>query len=122
VRLARRPTVPSQWEKERHEVTHVPFRSWCPAVRGVRAPHKTRKRGESELPRFSFYYGFLGQEDEASAVILVMRELLSGMMFAVVVPRKCVGEAWVEQRLANWITGLGYKKLPLRCDNENGIL
>ncbi len=98
-KVAKGPTVPSRWERERHEVAHIPFRSWCPkcvAGRGVKSPHKVKKtREEEELPRFSMDYGFLGQEDQPTAVLLAMRELKTGMMFGMLVPKKGVSDPWV---------------------------
>ena len=125
-KVARAPTVPSRWEKERHEVAHIPFRSWCPtcvAGRGVKAPHEVKKkREEDELPRFSMDYGFMGQEDQESAVLLAMRELKTGMMLGMVVPRKGLAESWIERRVAQFMNSFGYKKVLLRSDNENSIV
>jgi len=125
-KIARAPTVPSRWEKERHEVAHIPFRIWCPtcvAGRGVKSPHKKKKREEEEeLPRFSMDYGFMGQEEQQSAVLLAMRELKTGMMLGMVVPKKGIGEDWVERRIAQFMNSFGYKKLLLRSDNENSII
>jgi len=126
VKVVMSPVRPSKYEKEKHEVTHVPFRSWCPvfvAGRGIKSPHKlTKKREEEELPRFAMDYGFLGQEDQASAVLLAVRELKSGMMFSMIVPKKGVCEKWIETRIANWMNGFGFKKMLFRSDNENSIL
>jgi len=125
-KVSRSPTVPSRWEKERHEVAHIPFRSWCAtcvAGRGVRSPHKVKKkREEEELPRFSMDYGFLGQEEQQTAVLLAMRELKTGMMLGMVVPKKGVSESWVEKRIAQFMNSFGYKKVLLRSDNENSIV
>ena len=42
-RKAREPSEPTDEERRRHEMTHLPFRSWCPhCVRGRMAnpPHR----------------------------------------------------------------------------------
>ena len=126
MKIARGPTVPSRWEKERHDVTHVPYRSWCPICvsgRGVKSPHKINTgRKYEELPRFSMDYGFMGQEEQRSAVLLVVRELKTAMMFGMLVPKKGVGDEWVERRVAHFINSFGYKTVILRTDNENSIL
>ena len=44
---------------------------------------------------------------------------------SMIVPRKGVGgakEEWIQQRLAQFINGFGFKKILLRSDNENAIL
>ena len=63
VRVKLAPTQPSNTEREKHEVTHCPYRSWCAicvAGRGQKSGHKKQKRDGSELPRFAMDYGFLG--------------------------------------------------------------
>ena len=93
-KMTRSPTVPSAWERERHEVAHIPYRSWCStcvAGRGVKSPHKTRRRTSDDLPRFSIDYGFLGDEGQPTSVLLVMKEITTGMMMSMIVPRKGVG-------------------------------
>ena len=119
------PTQPSNTERERHEVTHCPYRSWCPvcvAGRGQKTGHKKQKRDGSELPRFAMDYGFLGDEGQPTASLLVMRELKTGMMLGMIVEKKGIGASWVEQRVAHFINGFGHKKLLLRSDNEPSIL
>ena len=62
-RVKMAPTQPSNTERERHEVTHCPYRSWCPICvvgRGQKSGHKKQKRDGTELPRFAMDYGFLG--------------------------------------------------------------
>ena len=67
-------------------------------------------------------YGFLGDEGQPSAVLLVMRELKTGMMHGMIVDKKGVGAPWVEQRVANFMNSFGHKKMLLRSVNENSIL
>ena len=124
-KVTRGPTVPSKWEKERHEVTHVPFRSWCSvcvAGRGVKAPHKLRKRGEDELPRFSMDYGFLGQQGQDTAVLFVMKEIGTGMTMAMIVPKKGLSDDWIPRRISGFVRTFGYKKIIIRSDNEPAIV
>ena len=58
------PIVVSKQEKEQHELTHLPFRSWCShCVRG-RARNMMHKRDQSKeersnVPRVSMDYFFL---------------------------------------------------------------
>ena len=43
VKTRRSPNTPIRAEKEEHEATHIPFRSWCPYCvkgRGRNTPHK----------------------------------------------------------------------------------
>ena len=127
-KMTRSPTVPSAWERERHETSHVPYRSWCPtcvAGRGVKSPHKARPRRDDDLPRFSIDYGFLGAENQPTSVLLVAKEITTGMTMAMIVPRKGVGltnEDWIYRRLSQYINGFGFKKILLRSDGEPAIV
>ena len=62
------PLAPSRMEKEMHELTHTPYRSWCPhcvRMRGRNTAHKKKVHKEkSWVPRISFDYFFFSQEDE----------------------------------------------------------
>ena len=63
------PSGPSKEEREKHNLTHTPYRSWCPhcvRARGRSTQHKKGdKEQESLVPRISFDYFFLTKEDES---------------------------------------------------------
>ena len=52
------PMSPSRQEREQHELTHTPYRAWCPhcvRARGRNRAHKTNKDPEkSTVPKISF--------------------------------------------------------------------
>ena len=53
------PKGPTESEKREHEVTHMPFRSWCPAFVQVRAadwPHKVQVDKELRYPKIHLDY------------------------------------------------------------------
>ena len=62
------PRAPSRLEREQHELTHTPYRAWCPhcvRMRGRNTAHRQNvKREKSWIPRISFDYFFFSQEDE----------------------------------------------------------
>ena len=62
-KLLKDPGAPSPAEVERHNVTHMPYRSWCPICVEGRArdrPHRHQAGQESnELSEVVFDYGFL---------------------------------------------------------------
>ena len=50
-------------EREAHNVTHMPFRSWCPHCVNGKAkdrPHKKQDQSEKMVPDIVFDNGFLG--------------------------------------------------------------
>ena len=62
------PMSPSRQEREQHELTHTPYRAWCPhcvRARGRNKAHKTNKDPEkSTVPNISFDYFFFNDEEE----------------------------------------------------------
>jgi thiol-disulfide isomerase/thioredoxin len=80
-RIACRPCMPTQDEVERHNATHVPFRSWCPyCVAGKAKANPHYKRVESRGANdnvVSIDYAFIGdktvpeQEDEVEDEVTV---------------------------------------------------
>ena len=78
------PAKVSKDERERHELTHTPFRSWCKFCvmgRGRNQDHKKVKRDESEtiVPRVSLDYFFLSEADKKASenpMVLMVDERL----------------------------------------------
>ena len=49
-------SMPTQAEVDRHNLTRLPFRNWCPHCmrgRGKEAPHRAVKEARGELPEIS---------------------------------------------------------------------
>ena len=90
--VAPSPKEPTQQEREEHEATHLPYRSWC--------KHCVRGRGRSEAhrelqadrqhsaPHVSMDYCFMGQDGSKCLPILVIRDHASKFVFSHVVPSK----------------------------------
>ena len=66
------PYNPSGREREEHELTHTPYRSWCDyceRARGRNKPHQPNREDTDEknkIPRISFDYFFFSQEEQAA--------------------------------------------------------
>ena len=60
----------SKKERERHELTHCPYRSWCPYCvqgRAHKRPHKAKTKEDKEevgVPRVSMDYFYMSTRDE----------------------------------------------------------
>ena len=87
-------TKPTPEEVERHMVTHIPFREWCPhcvAGKSKIDPRLKRSRDERAIPKISLDYMYMTtgkQEEQMGMPILVGREEKSGWYMAAVVPSK----------------------------------
>merc|ERR1712077_100698 len=68
------PDGPSNHEREEHELTHIPFRSWCEHCVKGRARSRAHKRRNPETKKeelsratrvyMDFYYNGIGEEEE----------------------------------------------------------
>ena len=75
--------IPSPEEVDRHNMTHLPFRNWCPHCmrgRGKEAPHHRSKEGQGELPEVSLDFCCPSREcGNGALTILVAKERHSKM-------------------------------------------
>ena len=87
VKIHKGPVKPSQEEVDRHVVTHLPYRSWCPicvAARGKEDAHCKIKVRERGMPVIVMDYKTFGNQMEESKEdkikAIVMRDQISGMI------------------------------------------
>ncbi len=85
---------PTAQEVKDHEITHLPFRSWCEhCVKGksVERACKTAEHNTSALPTVHADYEFMGDyETDGTTPILVVKDDTQKSVFANVVPSKGV--------------------------------
>ena len=125
-RPAPSPYSPSKAEREAHEATHLPFRSWCSACVQGRAdnpPHRrlpARPGDEQRLPEVHIDYAFLRRVgSESLAKLVVMKVHPSRAVRAWVVPSKGTGEISSAERVVRGIREAGIRTpCVLKCDGE----
>jgi hypothetical protein len=98
------PKEPKKQEREEHEKTHLPFRSWCRHCirgRGKEAAHR-KQEGGGGLPEVHFDFAFMGDEAYAGNTVpmLVVRAKEDRMTLPTAVPRKSAGEFVVSRVIA----------------------
>ena len=116
-RAAKAPRLPGAREREEHNLTHCPYRSWCEhCVRGQAKdfPHRAVSGifAESDVVRVSMDYCFLTEDvvskdvehesstkSRVSMTVLVMAETLCRSVWAYAVTTKGAGEAWVADQI-----------------------
>lgn len=130
VRPVPAPSEPSRAEREAHEVSHWPYRSWCPYCvmgRGRDKAHRRRDGSEPRRPQVVADYCFMSRGDRAEAEragarpVLVVKEVSDGPVLALAVPRKGGDAAWVARRCARWLDNLGHKRITIKTDQEPSI-
>jgi len=122
---------PSQAEVEEHELTHMPYRSWCDhCVRGKAESgfHRTEDDEDGEIPVVSMDYTFPGvgedseeaEGEEKGMPIIVIYDKRSKATFASVVPKKGKN-AYAIKRVGSDLKWLGYRRIVFKTDQEFSI-
>ena len=134
-RIARSPREPTSAERQLHEVTHIPYRSWCrhcARVRGKDTYHM-RIAGEQEVPRVGMDYMYMSErgvtskpEDPSVAYItlLVVKDFWHKSVWTYPVEGKGVAKAaWLPDMLIKDFNtcGLDGCMLVLKSDQEPAI-
>ena len=143
--VARDPGMPSQEERETHNIPHLPFRPWCEfCVRG-RGRDRCHRRleGACGQGKMSVDYGFptqrSGEEQEGADAddadvdvgdrakarpVLVMKEYLKESVRAYLVGRKgATTDDWVPLQINEDLTTVGVNgdHLITKSDQENAV-
>ena len=120
------PMMPSPDEVEEHNLTHIPFRSWCKHCirgRGESVAHSRAQRDPSGVPELHMDYCFLGCKDEETQPIMVMRDRDSKMMVSFLVREKGASDPQVIRRALAFLAEIGHvgNKIILKSDQESPI-
>ena len=95
------PVLPSSTEISEHQLSHLPYRSWCPHCVKGRAKEMGHQRQSRDVPGLAEYhidYCFPGDEIGFKLCVLVAVEKHSGMKMATVVPTKGATGAFAARR------------------------
>ena len=118
--------LPSQKEVDRHMITHMPFRSWCPhCVRGKakgHPHHKVPENREHQIPTISIDYMYFVREGEVEKGLptLVMIDDKTGMIWARVLKQKGI-EEYAVKVVTKFLDLLGYTRIIVKSDGEPAI-
>ena len=137
------PNMPSQSERDDHDLTHYPYRSWCEHCvegRGLEMGHKLgHDHWNRSVAMVSFDYMFVTQsnvytrEDWSACEerdigsklllkVLVVMDMRSKAIFAHAMPSKGDDERGFAVRcLVDDVLWLGYSRVILKSDNEPAI-
>ena len=89
VKVLKNPRLPTQDEIDKHNLTHLPYRDWCPIcvkAKGRDMDHKRDLGKERDLPEYSWDYCFPGDEFGHKWTVLVGRERDTKMIMATANP------------------------------------
>ena len=118
------PKTPSKEEIARHNLTHLPYRNWCPHCLASRRPnsaHRSSKTSsERSIPVFVCDYFFVRKPDEDLLTGLAGKLYPSHSFFASVCDVKGPEDS-VTDRLAEFLKDSGVTKLVYKSDQEPAI-
>ena len=125
---------PGEDEVKRHELTHIPFQSWCTACNMAKGRADSHRADPTtlqhrEFPVISFDYCFTGKSGEAldgasdgqKLTAVVVHDSHSNAVHCIPVHGKHQGR-YVAKQIINFISFLGYGTVCLRTDNEPATL
>ena len=121
------PMLPSQSEIDEHNLTHLPFRNWCPFCirgRGLSSGHFARRTvDEQQIPTISVDYCFMGDSATRSAdlPVIVARDRRTKSVWAHPVPSKGVENPFGANQLLKDLESTGYKRVILKGDQESSF-
>ena len=135
-RMPADPGRPTQKEVDEHNLSHWPFRSWCPhCVKGKavstphhRADHREERLHVTGVPTVSLDYCWADGEDDEddekrdhSPILIIYIDLIDAL-YAVATKKKGV-IPWVVVFVTKKLETLGYggTKITLKSDGENSI-
>ena len=136
------PIKPSATDVDKHYVTHLPFRNWCPVCNGAKMkgdPHVRLKESDDQsdrksgLPIISMDYQEFdkvfdnGEEAKPEAAtpkiktIVIKDERTTSVLFHKVI-RKGPSDEWVIKRIAKDINEWGRQDIILKTDGEPAMI
>ena len=76
------PGEPTLTERREHKLTHLPFRSWCPACVRAKSKQNHSRTLKTKQPVIQVDYAFLGDNsDDPQVTLVTATDLLSGFSF-----------------------------------------
>ena len=123
---ARSPLAPTQAERDAHEATHLPFRSWCDccvAGRRDNPPHRAMAPEERQVPEVSLDYAFIRRQHESECVtVLVLKDRESRAIRCWVMRLKGTSFEEAADRAVEGVKSIGHRcKILVKVDNEPAL-
>ena len=120
------PPEPTTAEIAQHNLTHFPYRSWCPHCLACRRPnthHRQSSRSSTrKVPLFCADYCFAkDSHDSEMATVLAGRLYPSNAVVATVCDAKGTEDEKAIRRLTQFIKESGYPQIVYKSDQERAI-
>ena len=126
--MTRVPREPSEFEKQKHNLTHIPFQPWCTScVKGKAQaePHKRTERiiEDSELPVIQYDYLILKDTAGTGGLkVLSIYVRTFGYGMSTVVDMKGPTDMYATMWAVKMLNFLGLSDIILQCDPEPSLI
>ena len=135
-KVIKAPRTVSKEERDTHEATHMPFRSWCRHCVRARARNMQHSKNTeqedtgSKVPRVSMDYFFMSEEDKRACTnpLFIMTDEESKEKYARAVGKKGTTDMdWLIKDIVAELKAWGHQggeggELILKSDNEHSIV
>ena len=120
------PGEPSPEMVARHNLTHLPYQSWCPHCVASRKNNQAHQEGKSaprSLPLLVLDYCFLGESgSQDQLTVLVGRIYPARALFATVVQHKSAFDLETVGRFSNFLRSTGATDIVYKTDQEHAAV
>jgi len=123
------PVKPTMEEVQEHNISHLPYRSWCShCVRGRGRTLAHRRIQESDevkarrRPVVAIDYFYLGARSEETLPLLAMLDESMERLFSIAMPCKGVGHQYCNAIVVKLMRCLGLQNAILRSDGERALV
>ena len=120
------PNEPSPDMVARHNLTHLPYQSWCPhcvAARKNNEGHRSGSSASRSLPLLVLDYCFIRESSSPDPLtVLVGRLYPSRALFATVCEHKGAHDSHTVNRLCQFLKNSGVTQFVYKTDQENAVI
>ena len=123
------PKEPTEAERARHNLTHLPTAEWCEHCTKGKGKEDPHKRVQSERAVIQIDYSYLKADgsheetaEDAAVVVVTAADRGTGMFIACSVPAKNFEKNYVVKSLRSFVAQLGHIQVTIRSDGEPSIL
>ena len=124
------PIKPSAEAVEKHNITHLPERPWCPVCTAAKAKEDAHRRGANELdsddkgavPTIALDYNEPDAQDNLKVRTICGKDETTGSLIHHKVVCKGVGDDWIIRKLIKDFEELGRKDAMLKTDGEPALV
>ena len=115
------PADPTPEERAQHELTHMPFKSWCPICVRCKSKDDQHKQVYDKRPALQADYAFLTtREAEEQVTVITCIDILTGMATSSIIEKKGIDQ-YAKKELKRFIYETGRTQGILQTDNEPSI-